>query len=95
MAAFEGQFRVESEAGRAALEQLKRLQVGDVYEESLFAALPEPIKWRCIEVLKGIGGAPHNDLVSLVGSFCGITVFTVEIRSDGQKVSLKCRESKK
>ena len=76
------------------LETLKTMKLGDTVSEPLMAAIPADVKWKCIEATRGVGGKAGNDIVTLAGSFCGIPFYIAEIRTEGEKATLKMREPK-
>ena len=54
-------------------------------------AIPEDIKWKCIEAQRNMGGKQGADIVTLVGRWCDIPLYTVEIRVEDDQISLKVR----
>ena len=92
MAKFDSQFRLTSDLGQRAVAQIATLKVGDVLTGRLMPAIPEDIKWKCIEAQRNMGGKQGADIVTLVGRWCDIPLYTVEIRVEDDQISLKVRE---
>jgi hypothetical protein len=83
-------FKQDSPNGQKALAQVDNLRVGDVIEERLMPAIPETVKWTCIEAIRNQGGGTGS-IVTLAGRWCDMPLYTLEIKTEGKDISMKVR----
>lgn len=91
MSKYNGLLRKDTPGGMKALEQIQGMKVGDVFEDGLFPAIPEKVKWTCIEHLIPAG----DDLAEswmLAGRFCDVPLYDVVIRIEGNNMTMNVKD---
>jgi hypothetical protein len=84
MPKFDGQYRLDSPNGKAALEQLRGLSVGGSLQAFLIPALSTPAQW----VLK----EKTETRWKLEGNFCEIPLYTLTVEINEDRIGMKVEE---